>query len=517
MSVSKYFNVAGPSNGKDHYILPATIRCREVVKLVNQNQYFVIHAARQSGKTTIIQHLAREINESGQSYALYCSLEAASVITDEKEGIPQIFQIIKSAIKSTSFPAKESFGHGFESINYSVLIKDTLSAFCASLDRPLVIFFDEIDSLADNTLVSFLRQIRDGYITRSSIPFPQSIGLVGMRNIRDYKVKVRPGQDTLGSASPFNIIAKSLTLRNFTEQEITTLYTQHTDETGQVFELEAIQYINAQTCGQPWLVNAIASESLEIIGDDCREPVTAAIARQAIQNIILRRDTHIDSLLARLNDVRVRRIIEPIILGKVNEINIFDDDTQLCLDMGLIKIDSGELKPSNPIYNEVIIRWLSGNAQFSMQTAVKNVWVRDGILDMSELMRGFQQFWRENSTSWVERFDYKEAAPHLLLQAFLQRVINGGGQVLREYAAGRERMDLCVIFGGRKYAIEIKLRYNDKTLPQGIEQLSGYMDTIGEQEGWLVVFDRRPEISWDDKIQWDTQLVDGKIINVVLC
>jgi hypothetical protein len=513
----KYFNIAGPCNGNDHYILPASMRCRELAKLIRQSQYFVIHSARQSGKTTLIQHLAQEINRAGQSYALYCSLEAASVITDEKEGIPQIFQVIKSSINSSSFPFKESFGAGMDSANYAVQIKDSISGYCKILDRPLIIFFDEIDSLADNTLIALLRQLRDGFITRASIPFPQSIGLVGMRNIRDYKAQIRVGQHTLGSASPFNIIAKSLTLTNFTLEEISALYSQHTKATGQIFEPEAILYINTQTCGQPWLVNAVASEALEIIGDSSLDPVTKDIAAQAVQKIILGRGTHIDSLLERLREDRVRRIIEPIIVGKVNAIDFFNDDTQFCLDMGLIKADNGELKPANLIYNEVIIRWLSGNAQFNMQTVVHNSWVIDGKLDMHGLMRGFQHFWRENSESWIERLDYKEAAPHLLLQAFLQRIINGGGQVLREYAAGRERMDLCVIFGGRKYAVEIKLRYSGQTVSKGIDQLSGYMDTIGESEGWLVVFDRRPGISWDEKIQWGSQQIGGKTIYVVSC
>jgi hypothetical protein len=46
--------------------------------------------------------------------------------------------------------------------------------------------------------------------------------------------------------------------------------------------------------------------------------------------------------------------------------------------------------------------------------------------------------------------------------AFLQRIINGGGHIIREYALGRKRMDLGVFFGEQRFAIEIKNRQTDR-------------------------------------------------------
>jgi len=134
---------------------------------------------------------------------------------------------------------------------------------------------------------------------------------------------------------------------------------------------------------------------------------------------------------------------------------------------------------------------------------------------MNGLLQAFQQFWRENSDIWVNKYDYKEAAPHLILQAFLQRIINGGGSIDREYATGRMRMDLCVRYAGNKYPIEIKIWYSDKTRLDGITQLQRYMDTLGESKGWLVIFDRKRPLSWDQKIYWDTLEINHKTIHVV--
>ena len=95
-----------------------------------------------------------------------------------------------------------------------------------------------------------------------------SIALVGMRNIRDYKSKIRDNQETLGSASPLNVITEALTIKNFSIHDIEILYAQHTQTTGQVFEKPVTEKIFAQTDGQLWLVNAIAKEIIEKILDN---------------------------------------------------------------------------------------------------------------------------------------------------------------------------------------------------------------------------------------------------------
>ncbi|MCO6489683.1 MAG: ATP-binding protein [Phaeodactylibacter sp.] len=498
-------------------MIPVLKRNKGIMPLIGQKQYFVIHAARQSGKTTLVKTLVNQLNAEGKYYALYCSLEAAHIFTEAPEGIPEILNTIQSAVKYSKLPAREGFAKGLDALKTSTLISDALRNFCTELDKPLVIFFDEIDGLQNGTLITFLRQLREGYVNRPEIPFPHSVALVGMRNIRDYKSKLRAQRETLGSASPFNIITKALTLSNFSVEEIKGLYRQHTEATGQVFEKAAVKSVHDYTDGQPWLVNAIAREAVaEILENDFSTTVTANHVEQAVKNILLRRDTHIDSLLERLNEERVRKVVEPIITGEKYAISFTDDDTQYCLDLGLIKDEDKVLKPANKIYGEVIIRKLSYDTQYHMESQIENRWVRPGgSLDMNGLLKAFQQFWRENSGIWQEKYQYKEAAPHLILQAFLQRVTNAGGDILREYAANRNRMDLCVRYGPNKYPIEIKLHYGPKTIPEGLEQLGGYMDQVGEKEGWLVVFDRREETSWEERIYWKTEEENGRMIHVV--
>jgi type II secretory pathway predicted ATPase ExeA len=498
-------------------MIDAATRLKGVEQLIDMEQYFVIHAARQSGKTTYLKDLTNRLNADGKYSALYCSLESVQGIVDPKEGIPAIVSCLQNAL--LFFPQGDKFAQTANMADYVSVLKTELTRFCMLLDKPLVILFDEADCLSEGTLILFLRQLRDGYNNRPERAFVQSVALVGMRNIRDYKAKVRPDSESLGSASPFNIIADAFTLQNFTKEEIIHLYRQHTDATGQIFEEDAVELVWEQTQGQPWLVNAIAYEIIiRVLQSDYTKPITAELVAEAIQTIILTRPTHIDSLLERLKEERVRRIIEPMILGK-GLIDRSSDDFLYTRDLGLIRVVNSVIEPANPIYTEVIIRKLSSFTQDELREPKYPYqiprYLKNGQIDMNYLMSDFQQFWRENSEIWEERYEYKEAAPHLVMMAFLQRVVNGGGQITREMAVGKGRLDLCLTYENRKYPIELKIRYGEKYLKEGLVQTAAYIDTCGCTEGWLVVFDRRTTVSWEDKIYLKKEAVEGKTVTVV--
>ena len=498
-------------------MIPAEKRCEQLQALVDQELFFVIHAPRQTGKTTLIQDFVRYLNDETNYYGLYCSLERVQGIANASEGIPAILEAIKHAITFGAVSNK-NFKKP-EDIDYTGMLQRALINYCSELDKPLIIMFDEVDCLSNSTLISFLRQLRQGYVEKGSIPFVHSLALVGMRNIRDYEAEIRSGDQTLGTASPFNIVSKALTIRNFNRNELEELYAQHTRDTGQVFPASVIDEVFCHTNGQPWLCNAVAREVIQELneGDTSRE-ITLDSVQQAIKNIVVRRDTHIDSLLARLKEERVRRVLEPIISGRKLDL-AFDNDASYVFDLGLLEFRNGDVAPSNRIYGEVIMRTLSFDTQHHLPVSMQGKYVENEIVQMDWLLKDFQQFWRENSEIWMERYQYKEAAPHLILQAWLARIVNGpgGGRIDREYSAGRGRIDLLVTYGKHRYPLELKIRYTDNTREQGIEQLSGYMKTLGLDTGWLIIFDRSPELDWDQKITWDIVQNQGLTINIVGC
>ncbi|MDR1857082.1 MAG: hypothetical protein LBR22_08010 [Desulfovibrio sp.] len=69
------FNISGPCRPGKHYMIDPLARLPIAKRLCLTEKYFVIHAPRQSGKTTTLEALVDEINGNGQHYAIYCSLE----------------------------------------------------------------------------------------------------------------------------------------------------------------------------------------------------------------------------------------------------------------------------------------------------------------------------------------------------------------------------------------------------------------------------------------------------------
>ena len=512
--MEKCFNIAGPCFPDEHYMLPALERLPGIVRIVEQKSYFVLHAARQSGKTTVLLALVEEINKKGAMNALYFTVESVQRFTDPRDGIPRIVERMRSALLVN--PLFKAFAASDAAKTDNV--REFLGGAAAASAKPLVVFFDEVDCLSDDTLITFLRQLRDGYITRRASPFPASIALVGMRDIRDYKARIRPDGQTLGSASPFNIIKRDLTMANFGRNDIARLYAQHTEATGQVFCDGVVDKVYEYTLGQPWLVNALAEECVEVIHDyRYGEPITVDDVLAAKEKLIRARGTHVDSLMERLKEPRVRRVVEPVILGKMQGAPRNDDDYRYVLDLGILREDGkGSLVPGNPMYAEIMLRYLTFDEQenFKMRYGTP-FWLKaDGSLDMPALMAEFQRFWRENSGADREVYGYNEATPHLVMMGYLQRVVNGGGRIAREMALGSKRLDLCVEFGKFRYAVELKMRRNFSPT-ESPAQLAGYLDTLGLPEGWMAVFDEDMSKPWDEKIYTRDVTVDGKTIHVI--
>ena len=524
--MSRWFNIGGPCIAAKHYMLPAAERLPEVTSLINKEQYFVVHAQRQCGKTTVFRALAEEINAKGEMMALYCSVESVQMFTDPDKGLREIAGAIRDAVECdpsgvfgdlTDLGLKAMIGE----VDLANIVKKTLNILAETVKKPLIVFFDEVDCLSDGTLVSFLRQLRNGRIscTRPGT-FPVSIALIGMRNIRDYKMRVRSDGESKGEASPFNVISKAMTLSLFTEPELRTLYRQHTDETGQVFEEEALAKAFDYSRGQPYLVNALARWCVEDIHhEDYSQPITGADMDEAKEKIIRERGTHLDSIMEKAVEPRIQPIVEQVMLGGGLSRDARQDDIVYALDLGLLIQERGVLKPANPIYAETIGRYLSRGTQDDVLMRVpENPWVREDGLDMPGLMAAFQQFWRENASEDTVPFHYREAYPQLVLQAFLQRVINGGGAITREMALGSERLDLGVHFRGAVYAVEVKkLAYYEKSHTKAYEQVTGYMDRLGQTEGWLVVADPDFTKPWEGKITSSDVAFNGKTIHLVTC
>ena len=471
-------------------MLPATSRLPDLETIIGQENYFVVHAPRQTGKTTAMLALAKQLTESGRYAAVMVSVEVGSAFNNNVDAAELAILGSWRNLMSVRLPKDlQPPAWVYEESGQRILA--SLKAWAEISPRPLVLFIDEIDSLQNDTLISVLRQLRDGYPVRPE-SFPSSVGLVGLRDVRDYKV-ASGGSERLNTASPFNIKVSSITLRNFNKEEVEELYQQHTEETGQIFTPEATTTAFDLTQGQPWLVNALAKEIVEKMVKDRSIPITHEHILEAKEILIARQDTHLDSLAEKLREQRVKNIIEPILSGQALG-DTPNDDRQYLIDLGLLKRDpAGGLVIANPIYREVIPRVLVQGTQDSLPLISPSWLTSEGELNKDALLEAFIKFWRQHGEPLLRSTSYHEIAPHIVLMAFLHRVVNGGGTLEREYAIGSDRMDLCLRYRSVTLGIELKVWREKKRDPQadGIEQLESYLARLGLNEGWLLIFDRR--------------------------
>lgn len=488
--MARWFNVAGPCRPDIHYMLPATARLPDVMRLIAQQSYFVVHAPRQTGKTTAMFSFAQKLNADGQYLAALVSMEAGAPFRDDVDAAEQaILGTWQSALRSRLPPELQP--PPWPAAPIGSRIREALRLWTASAPRPLVVFLDEIDALQDTALLSVLRQLRDSFADRPH-GAPWALALIGLRDVRDYKI-ASGGSDRLTTASPFNIKTRSLRLSSFTPAEVAALYAQHTAETGQPFIPEAVALSFELTQGQPWLVNALAKVIVEELAPDLTTAVTPSLVSQARDMLIQRQDTHLDSLAERLREPRVRAIIEPILAGTVPA-ELPADDVQFVQDLGLVRMDpQAGLVIANPIYASVIPRNLATTTR-AFLPAITPIWLTaDGRLDLEQLREAFLAFWRRHGQPLLGTTAYHEIAPHLVLMAFLDRVANGGGRVEREAAVGRGRLDLRLEYGEVVLPMEIKVWRDGEGDPEeeGLEQLDRYLQGLGAATGWLVIFDQR--------------------------
>lgn len=508
--MEKFFNTAGPSNPEKHYTLDRLIRINlpEILCLIAQERYFVLHAPRQTGKTSCLLALQEYLNLQTDYRCLYVNVETAQSARND------VYQGVRTILGGLASQARMVLSESFLDQHWSSILEtygphqalmEVLSQWTQHSNKPTVLLVDEIDALVGDTLISVLRQLRAGYPNRPSM-FPQTMILCGIRDVRDYRIQTS-GNDIITGGSAFNIKSKSLRLGNFTREEVLALYQQHTTATGQTFEVAALSAAWNLTQGQPWLVNALGHEVTSDIKEnrDRQLVITEAMLLRSKENLILRRDTHLDQLVDKLKEPRVHRIISAILSGEDETQDLPEDDILYVNDLGLI-VSKPQLKIANPIYQEIIPRSLNYSAQVTITHQTQWYVLPNGELHMEKLLKAFQQFFREHSQHWIQSFSYQEAGPQLLLQAFLQRVVNGGGRIEREYGLGRKRTDLIIFWptptGEQRIVMELKIlrKSLNAVLKEGLKQTWEYMDLSNATEGHLILFDRRPEISWEEKI-----------------
>ncbi len=470
----RHFNTAGPCNPVDHYMLPPERRLPEARDLIEQKAYFAVHGPRRVGKTTALMDLAAALTREGRYASVLLSMEVGAPLEEDlgaaEEAILGAWRVAAGAVLPEELlPPPWPMGAP------GLRLHGALRAWVRACPRPLVLFLDEVDSLPQRALRSTIRQLREGQRLRPG-DFPWSLALVGLHDGRDH--------------------LRSITMRAFTEEDVVALYAQHTEATGQRFDPGAAAVTFEATRGQPWLVNALAyGVTWELLPDRSRT-IRAPTIGLAKELLIERLDAARGSLDERLRDPRVRSVIEPMITGGPLP-PLTPDDLRFVVDLGLVsEAKGGALDIANPIYEEIIVRSLMKSIRASFPRMIPT-WLGEGDkMDLAKLLEAFIAFWFQYGEALLGSSPYEEAAPHLVLIAFLYRVVEGSGRVVRGFALGSRRLDLCVEYRGVLLGIEVTT-WRDADGPgeptSDLEPLDQCLSRTKATTGWLIRFDRRSE------------------------
>ena len=246
-------------------------------RYIRDSLYWVLHAPRQTGKTTFLKSWAQEINSNDEAVACYVSVEACQGMSDRAEAMITINKSICASAKNQGIPIPEL---PFDQTEF--LLYRTMQKWAELVaQKPLVVLIDEADVLEGDPLISFLRQLRNGFAQRGVGKFPVSIALVGMRDLKDY-ITAAKGGIAPNPGSPFNIKADSATISNFSKDNIESLFAQRSKETGQVISGDALDYVYEQSRGQPWIVNSLFMRAtMRLLDESSTETVTLAHVMEA--------------------------------------------------------------------------------------------------------------------------------------------------------------------------------------------------------------------------------------------
>ncbi len=511
--IKKFFNIAGPCQPDIHYMVDPLPRLSGVTELIDRREYFILHAPRQTGKTTYLYALMHRLNKEGKYTALQVNIQTAASGQSPQDAMRIAALSIYS--QAERFLPENEMPPDIKNFDWHLQdgLKGYLEMWAKQNPKPVVLFIDEADSLMDDLFLTLLRQLRSGFEGRPQ-SFPQSVALVGLRDIRDYKIRIRPEKESMGTGSPFNVKSESLFMAGFTFEEVCSLLEEHRKESGQAFRSEIQKEIFRLSAGQPWLTNALANQIVfKILRNDCTKEITPDHVIQAKEQLIQRRDTHLDSLTDKLNEAKIKPLAEAIISGNPPEFDNLNDAVSYARDLGLIAPDP-PVRFANPIYQEIVPRVLSlGFQEMLPQDIVQPQWyIKEKRLDMDALLTAFQKFYRRHSESWLKKYSFRETGRQLLLMAFLQRIINSGGRIEREMAAGNGRCDLWIEYGGEEHILELKLYHDQFTREDGLEQIARYMDQMAVPVGNLIIFETRSGISWEERVYREEILSEGKKI-----
>ncbi len=489
--MGKIFNITGLCVKNKHYMVDTSAKINKIVTMVERGDYFTINRPRQFGKTTTLNLLKDRIALRGY-LVIKTSFEGVGddLFRSEEEFCRGIFSVFSDSIKFTDKDIAKLL-LTYDNLNNFRELSNAITDFIMETGKQVVLLIDEVDKSSNSKIfLQFLGLLRNKYLAASSnedVTF-QSVILAGLHDVRTLKLAIRDDSETQFN-SPWNISAKFDIDMSFSAREIESMLVDYQSENDVPFDIEPIAAeIHKFTNGYPYLVSDICKIIAEKLGDDW----TNNGIYMAIKMMLNEKSTLFEDVIKNIeNNADIKAVVNQLlVLGDSVGYNTFSYDKGIMY--GIFREDKGKLVIHNKIFEELIYDYMVakqqiGRTQVPVSSFELNGFVTDGSLNMERILLKFQDFMFEEYRKADERF--YESQARLIFLSYIKPILNGKGFYFVEpQTRENKRLDVVVIYGNRKYIIELKIWNGEKYHEKGREQLAAYLSIQCLQEGYLLVF-----------------------------
>ena len=489
----KEFNTTGLCVQNKHYMADTTDKINEIVKLVESEKYFIINRCRQYGKTTTLFALENVLKKKYEILSISFEGIGEEPFASNSNFVKTFVDVCADAISFTNIRPEDEMAWSsqsdFDEGNPIRWLSKKITVLCRAY--PVILMIDEMDKCSDNQVfLDFLGMLRDKYLNRDKGKDDtfKSVILAGIYDVKNLKLKLRPDEERKYN-SPWNIAVDFNIDMSFHPKEIATMLREYENDAHTGMDIDQIsEELYHYTNGYPYLVSWIC----KWVDEQGDRDWSAEGIRKAQKAFLMLRTPLMDDLVKNIEQYEgLKSLILQILFGDNNvQFNILNPDISLGTIFGILREKDGKVSISNIIFEIALYDYFSSVFAHKgwRNNSEKNQFLKeDGHLDMVLVLNRFQALMKAEYREEDEKFIERQG--RLLFLCFLKPIINGTGfYYVEPETRSSTRMDMVVTYLDEEFIIELKIWHGGQYRREGIKQLVGYLESRGQNRGYLVSF-----------------------------
>ncbi|MEN8218979.1 MAG: AAA-like domain-containing protein [Pseudomonadota bacterium] len=495
------FSSYGPIDRELHYHVPR----QELIDFAYQQllgndpnkggHYITVWAPRQTGKTWIMREVFLTLEQETQFDVVILSLQFLTEVTDSNRVAQLIARKLIEELnldKNLSINSLDDFDQLFER---------------SILTKPLILILDEFDALEQTVIARIVAVFRHIYNTRQNQVHKStaekkyllhSMALIGVRAVL--------GVENV-KGSPFNV-QRSVHIPNLTHDEVTYLFNQYQQESGQSIDPEVIERIWYEFKGQPGLTNWFGELLTETYNQATNQPITMAHFKGIYANALdLLPNNNILNIISKAKQEPYKPFVLELFQTETKIKFTYHDPIINFLYMnGVVSVEQislGEnyVKFACPYVQKQLFNYFA-REQFHQMGRLYDPFeelsdtITDESLNIRQLLVRYEQYLQANRELVLKEAPRRkndlrvyEAVFHFHFYLYLVNFFRGYDvQVFPEFPTGNGQIDLLIRYAGQLFGLELKSFANQRSYRKALDQAAKYGQELSVTEIWLVLF-----------------------------